>query len=155
MLELFMNAILECRILKKEMFDGHDTNDLLDLRDIEEYRNERIRVNALVDKLMEENRENFIEEELSYVQGVYRIMRFTEGALESATVDMLSEAGVYYEIALDIGEDCALIAKAYLLNINDPWLNSLILSYANNEFPCGEIEKTSVSFTEALNQLLK
>ena len=64
----------------------------------------------------------------------------------------LSKSG---DIASCVSDDFEIICKAYILDYNDNWLNSLVMSYARGEFPCGKLSMINYNVNECMDILLK
>lgn len=59
------------------------------------------------------------------------------------------------DIASCVSDDFEIICKACIYGYDDKWLNSLIMSYAKNKFPCGKLEITEYNLKDSISYLLK
>ncbi len=124
-------------IINVSFFVDCDVDELLDLRDNDEFDSEWMRVYNILSEIdigvFEKQIIDSIREK-SYLQA-YNL-------LESS------------DIASCVSDDFEIICKACISNYDDKWLNSLIVSYAKNKFPCGRLEITEYNLTDAINYLL-
>lgn len=138
MLEKLIVKIENNQIIKKDFFDNHDLDDLLDMRDDEEFDSEWMRTYDILNRVeMDEKQKKTIDSirEMSFLM-VYNL---------SGDSDMAS----------CVSDDFELICKAYVIDYDDNWLNSLIMSYAKGEFPCGRLNMVKFNVKECLNILFQ
>jgi hypothetical protein len=138
MLNLLLERINEGKIISVEMFNKFDTDELLDLRDEPEFDSEWMRVFRQIEGLSYSEADS---------QTIYNIRK--ESYLKAYQASNSSEIAGY------VSDDFELIAKAYASLIDDEWLNSVIWMYANNHFPCGEINRIKTNINEAFQSLIQ
>lgn len=115
-----------------------DLDELLDLRDVEVFESEWIRVyDNLAEVVLETNQKKEVDEirKLSFIKAY--------NMFESS------------DIAACISDDFELICKAYISGYEDNWLNSLIMSYVRGEFPCGELCVVKINANDCFNYFLQ
>ena len=138
MLEQLRTKINHNEIINEKLFVNCDLDELLDMRDDDEFDSEWMRIyNVLSSTSITENQ----KKEIDFIREESFIMAYN-----------LSGSS---DIASCISDDIELICKAYILNFSDNWLNSLILSYANRMFPCGKLIATNKTLEECITCLLK
>ena len=138
MLNLLLEKIKAGKIISREMFDQADMDELLDLRDAPAFDAAWMRVfNRLKDLSCPGTDREIIDEigKASYLKA-YEVSKSSE-------------------IASCVSDDFNLFARAYVASISDRWLNSVMLKYAGNTFPCGEIEQIEMNMDEVFQRLLK
>ena len=138
MLKLLLNKIEAGDIINNKMFADKDIDELLDLRDEEIFDSNWINIFSKV------NSETLVDEITQLINKI-RELSFIK-AYE------YSESG---DIASCVSDDFELISKCYILGLDDEWINSLILSYANGVFPCGMINLTDESLDTTIKKLVK
>lgn len=119
-LNLLLKKINEGKIISEEMFNKMDIDQLLDLRDEPEFDSHWMRVFNQIEGYSFSDADNHTIAEIK-----------KESYLKAY------EASQSSEVASCVSDDFELIARAYVISINDCWLNSVILSYEDNKFPCG------------------
>ncbi len=138
MLEKLKVKIENNQIIKKDFFDNHDLDDLLDMRDDEEFDSEWMRTYDILNRVeMDEKQKKTIDS--------IREMSFLMAYNLSGDSD----------VASCVSDDFELICKAYVIGYDDNWLNSLIMSYAKGEFPCGRLNMVKFNVKECLNILFQ
>lgn len=138
MLTLLLKKINEGKIISSEMFSKMDIDELLDLRDESEFDSEWMRVfNQIEDSSYSGADKQIIDDirKESYLKAY--------------------EASNSSEIASCVSDDFDLIARAYVLSANDCWLNSIMLIYASNIFPCGKIKLININIDEAFQKIIE
>ena len=126
------------QIIKKGFFDDYDLDMLLDMRDDEEFDSEWIRVYDILNQVeMEQNTKKAIDD----IREKSFLIAYN-----------LSDSS---DIASCVSDDFEIICKAYVLDYNDNWLNSLIMSYARGEFPCGKLNMVNYNVKECMDILFK
>lgn len=138
MLTLLLEKINEGKIISSEMFNKIDIDALLDLRDEPEFDAEWMRVFNQI-------------EELSYSEADKQII----DNIRKESYIKAYQASNSSEIASCVSDDFDLIARAYVLSINDCWLNSVMLIYASNIFPCGEIKPIKTNINKAFQKIIE
>ncbi|MHC1748062.1 MAG: hypothetical protein AB9856_06690 [Cellulosilyticaceae bacterium] len=138
MLTLLLKKINEGKIISRAMFNKMDIDELLDLRDEPEFDSEWMRVFNQI-------------EELSYSEADKQI----NDNIRKESYLKAYEASNSSEIASCVSDDFDLIARAYVLSINDCWLNAVMLIYASNIFPCGEIKPIKTNMDEAFKKIIE
>ena len=121
------------RVIRVPLFENCDLEELLDMRDDEEFDSEWMRV---YDALNEFEIGDFEKKKIDNIR--------EKSFLKSYNVSGLGD------IASCVSDDFEIICKAYLTNYNDMWVNSLIMSYVNGKFPCGRLEKTEYDIKECM-----
>lgn len=124
-------------IINVSFFVNCDVDELLDLRDSDEFDSEWMRVYNILSEIdIGDFQKQLIDSirEKSYLQA-YNL-------LDSS------------DIASCVSDDFEIICKACISSYDDKWLNSLIVSYAKNKFPCGKLEITEYNLKDAFNYLL-
>ena len=137
MLDKLKLKIEKKQIIRENFFEDYDVDDLLDMRDSEEFDEEWMRVYEDLSKT------KISEDEKKKINNI------REKSFLNAY--SLSESS---DIASCISDDFEIICKAYITGYNDVWLNSLIISYARGEFPCGNLEMSKYSIKESISMLL-
>lgn len=138
MLDKLIVKIQNNQVIKNDFFDNYDLDELLDMRDDEVFDSEWMRIYNILNQVeMDENQKKVIDSirELSF------LMAYN-----------LSESS---DIASCVSDDFELICKAYVIDYDDNWLNSLIMSYAKGEFPCGRLNVIKYNVQECLNILFQ
>ena len=126
------------RVIRASLFENCDLEELLDMRDDEEFDSEWMRV---YDALNEFEIGDFEKKKIDNIR--------EKSFLKSYNLSGLGD------IASCVSDDFEIICKAYLTNYNDMWVNSLIMSYVNGKFPCGRLEKTEYDIKECMKKLCK
>lgn len=54
-----------------------------------------------------------------------------------------------------VSDDFEITSYAYIIGLNDKWLNAFIWSYIMNEFPCGDLKLVDCDMEEVYNNLVK
>ena len=126
------------RVIRVPLFENCDLEELLDMRDDEEFDSEWMRV---YDALNEFEIGDFEKKKIDNIR--------EKSFLKSYNLSGLGD------IASCVSDDFEIICKAYLTNYNDMWVNSLIMSYVNGKFPCGRLEKTEYDIKECMKKLCK
>ncbi len=126
------------RVIRVYLFENCDLEELLDMRDDEEFDSEWMRV---YDALNEFEIGDFEKKKIDNIR--------EKSFLKSYNLSGLGD------IASCVSDDFEIICKAYLTNYNDMWVNSLIMSYVNGKFPCGRLEKTEYDIKECMKKLCK
>ncbi|MBQ7231872.1 MAG: hypothetical protein IJX07_01390 [Bacillales bacterium] len=126
------------RVIRVSLFENCDLEELLDIRDDEEFDSEWMRV---YDALNEFEIGDFEKKKIDNIR--------EKSFLKSYNLSGLGD------IASCVSDDFEIICKAYLTNYNDMWVNSLIMSYVNGKFPCGRLEKTEYDIKECMKKLCK
>ena len=126
------------RVIRVPLFENCDLEELLDMRDDEEFDSEWMRV---YDALNEFEIGDFEKKKIDNIR--------EKSFLKSYNLSGLGD------IASCVSDDFEIICKAYLTNYNDMWVNSLIMSYVNGKFPCGRLEKTEYDIKECMKKLRK
>lgn len=138
MLKDIIKKIEKNGTLSRNSFHKRDINTLLDLREEAEFDTEWMRVyNMLKQK---------------EVNDIYKddINTICEKAYLAAY-----ELSNSSDIAGYISDDFELISKAYIVGLNDEWLNALIRSYTEDEFPCGRLKLENCDRDEVYKNLIK
>ncbi len=135
MLAKIERRILEEGVLDTTSFTGN-TDELLDARDAKVFDAEWMRVYKMMKGLPLEN------------SVIKQIDSIRENSFMRAY--NLTKSG---DIASCVSDDFEMICKAYVLNVDDSWIASLIMSYVKGGFPCGVLEKTECSVCEAVYKL--
>lgn len=137
MLSKLLRKIISGNMFKPEMFDNLDENFVLDSRDDFVFENDWLRVS------------NDLEEQ--EINSEYNDLIHEIAKQSFITVYNITGSD---ELASYISDDFELISKAIILGYNDAWMNSLILSYANQIFPYGKLELIEISVNEVVNNLI-
>lgn len=138
MLNKLLIEIENNKIIVSALFQNYDEEELLDMRDSEEFDSEWMRVyDALNEFEIGDAEKRMIDNlrEKSFLQAYN-----------------LSQSG---DIASCVSDDFEIICKAYIVSYNDMWINALIMSYVNGKFPCGKLEKTTCNIKECMGKLCK
>ena len=138
MLDKLKEKIKNNEIIYMSFFADCNVDELLDLRDDDEFDSEWMRVYNVLNEI-------------------------NIGVSEKQTIDSIREKSFLRaynllessDIASCVSDDFEIICKAYISGYDDEWLNSLIVSYAKNKFPCGKLEITEYNLTDSINYLLK
>lgn len=138
MINLLLKKIKEDKMISGKMFNKLNIDELLDLRDEPAFDSEWMRVFSQIKEL------SCSETDMQIINNIRK-----ESYLKAYQASNSSE------IAGCVSDDFDLIAKAYILSINDWWLNSVILMYANDNFPCGEVNIIKADINEAFGNLTK
>ncbi len=125
-------------IINVNFFVDCDINELLDSRDKDEFDSEWMRVYNILNEISIEDSEKQTIDSIRK-----KIFLQVYNLLESS------------DIASCISDDFEIICRACVSGYDDKWLNSLIMSYAKNKFPCGKLEITGYNLTDSINYLLK
>lgn len=137
MLDKIKDKINKEEIINMSFFENYEADELLDMRDDAEFDSEWMRVfNAL-------NEINI-------------------GVSEKQTIDSIREKSFLRaydlsessDVASCVSDDFEIICKACISGYDDKWLNSLIVSYAKNKFPCGKLERSEYNLTDSIKCLL-
>lgn len=137
MLEKLLSKIKQGNMFSDRELLDLDENYVLDLRDEPEFEAEWLRLVEEVETI-----------ELSEIDEmlINKICKHSFLAVYNIT-----GSG---ELAGYISDDFELISKAITIRLNDPWLNSFILSYANSKFPYGELEPTDLQIEEVIDRII-
>ena len=138
MLDRLLIEIESDKIISDTLFENCDIDELLDMRDDEEFDSEWIRVYNILNKAKIENYEK------------KKIDNIRENSFLKV-YDLLQSS----DIASCVSDDFEIICKAYIICYDDVWINSLIMSYINEKFPCGRLERTNYNIKECINKLCK
>ena len=138
MLDRLLIEIESDKIISDTLFENCDIDELLDMRDDEEFDSEWIRVYNILNKAKIENYEK------------KKIDNIREKSFLKV-YDLLQSS----DIASCVSDDFEIICKAYIICYDDVWINSLIMSYINEKFPCGRLERTTYNIKECINKLCK
>ena len=138
MLDRLLIEIESDKIISDTLFENCDIDELLDMRDDEEFDSEWIRVYNILNKAKIENYEK------------KKIDNIREKSILKV-YDLLQSS----DIASCVSDDFEIICKAYIICYDDVWINSLIMSYINEKFPCGRLERTNYNIKECINKLCK
>ena len=138
MLNNLLIEVESSRVIRVYLFENCDLEELLDMRDDEEFDSEWMRV---YDALNEFEIGDFEKKKIDNIR--------EKSFLKSYNLSGLGD------IASCVSDDFEIICKAYLTNYNDMWVNSLIMSYVNGKFPCGRLEKTEYDIKECMKKLCK
>jgi hypothetical protein len=138
MLDRLLIEIESDKIISDTLFENCDIDELLDMRDDEEFDSEWIRVYNILNKAKIENYEK------------KKIDNIREKSFLKV-YDLLQSS----DIASCVSDDFEIICKAYIICYDDVWINSLIMSYINEKFPCGRLERTNYNIKECINKLCK
>lgn len=138
MVNLLLKNIKKGKIINNRIFYNCDFDELLDLRDEECFDSEWMRVYNLLNNMVVDK---------SYYQIIDEIRKETylRAYKESNSSD----------IASCVSDDFELIVKAYILNVDDQWLNSIIMLYAKSIFPCGNIILNNLSIDDSFKMLVQ
>lgn len=126
------------QIIQQGYFDEYNLDELLDMRDDEEFDSEWLRVYETLNQVEVEQNE---QQTIDAIREMSFLMAYS-----------LSESS---DIASCVSDDFEIICKAYILDYNDPWLNALIISYARGEFPCGKLNMINYSVKECIDILFQ
>lgn len=137
MLEKILSKIKQGNMFSdKELLDL-DENYVLDLRDEPEFENEWLRLSEIAEAVeLSETEKTLID----------KICKHSFLAVYNITASG--------ELAGYISDDFELISKAMTIRLDDPWLNSFILSYANFKFPYGELKPTDLGIEEVIDKII-
>ena len=138
MLEKLLKQIQMGNILRFNMFIGTDINELLDLRENSSFDIAWVKSFEELEKL------DYLEREIRLIDKIRE-----ECYIQTYQLTNSSDISGY------ISDDFELISKAYCLNINNQWINTIALKYINNTFPCGEIYINEISIQEVFSRLLE
>lgn len=138
MIKKLLKKIEDNNIIKLENFDDCDIDELLDKRDDEVFDGEWIKAYS------ELNKNDYTDAEKKEID-VTREKSFLMAYNNSGSSD----------IASCVSDDMEIICKAYFMNYNNAWLNSLIMSYAHGEFPCGKLENEKKDIKDCISILVK
>lgn len=138
MLQKIIKRIEKKGIFSQDRFENSDIDMLLDLREEEPFDSEWMRVFYILE-----------QKEISESEK-YDIERIRE----KAYLVTYEVSGSSY-IAGYVSDDFEIIAKAYIIGLNDKWLNALIWSYTMNEFPCGDLKLVDCDMEEVYKNLIK
>ena len=137
MLDKLKNKIVNNQVIKVDFFENCDIDDLLDMRDEDEFDSEWVRVyNDLNNIEIEEHEQEKIDE----ISKLSFLMAYN-----------LSDSS---DMAACVSDDFEIICKAYFCEYDDIWLNALIMSYARGEFPCGELQTGRYDIKECIKKLV-
>lgn len=125
------------KIFNESFFADCDVDELLDMRDDDEFDSEWMRVYNVLNEI------NIDDSDKQTIDSV-REESFIRAFNLSGSSD----------VASCVSDDFEIICKAYICGYDDKWLNSLIMSYAQNKFPCGKLEITEYNLTDSINYLL-
>lgn len=137
MLDKLKEKIKNDEIINMSFIEDCDMDELLDMRDDDEFDSEWMRVYNVLNKI------NIGVSEKQIIDSI-REKSFLKAY-------SLSESS---DIASYVSDDFEIICKACIYGYDDKWLNSLIMSYAKNKFPCGKLEITEYNLTDSINYLL-
>lgn len=137
MLDKLKEKIENNEIINMSFITDYDIDELLDMRDDDEFDSEWMRVYNVLNKI------NVGHSEKQIIDSI-REKSFLKAY-------SLSESS---DIASCVSDDFELICKACINGYDDKWLNSLIMSYAKNKFPCGKLEIAECNLTDSINYLL-
>ncbi len=123
MIHQLITKIREHKIINKKTFSGN-IDDLLSMRDEVEFDSEWMRVYSVL-------------EEYSFDDETERdIDEVRQAAFETAYALSNSD-----EIAGFVSDDFEMICRAYVIGLEDKWMNALVRSYTEHRFPCcGKLE---------------
>ncbi len=138
MLEKLLNKIETGKMFSADYLQNLDEDEVLDLRDESEFEDEWLRVSNRVESA------EFTEKENDLIKKICK-----QAFLKVYDATQSGELSGY------ISDDFEMISKAMVMGLDDGWLNALILSYANLEFPYGELNSTELSFEDVCVNLLK
>ena len=137
MLHKLLEKIKNNCIITKQLFEDYNLGDVLNLRDNDIFDSKWVELYNSLEKLEVSN------DSLKLINEIKK-----EIFIKVCNISEDSELASY------ISDDFELICKAYIFNINNNWLNSIIYLYANNIIPCGNIDVIESNIKEVLNQLL-
>ena len=137
MLNKLLVKIKQGKMFSEEELLNLDEDHALDLRDEPEFESDWLRVSEIV-----ENNE-LTEEEETIIHDICEA--------SFLAVYNITESG---ELAGYISDDFELISKAILMDLDDSWLRSFILSYADFKFPYEQLESTNLDIEEIVDRLL-
>lgn len=137
MLNKLKEKIKNNDIINMSFFADCDVDELLDLRDDDEFDSEWMRVYNILNQINIEDSEKQIIDSIRE-KSFLRVYNLSESS----------------DIASCVSDDFEIICKACISGYDDKWLNSLIMSYAKNKFPCGKLEITEYNLTDSINYLL-
>lgn len=112
-------------------FPADSIDDALELRDRPEFESEWLRVDGLLESGVGEHDP-------------------TE-RLREAAFKLTYARTNHPELAGYVADDFALIGAALLSGLDDPWLNSLWVSYRDGRFPCMQLDAVSGSLQELID----
>lgn len=138
MFENLISKVEKRGMLKKGSFSNESIDVLLDLRDQEEFDSEWMRI---FNKIKEKKFDNLIEKEIEQIREKTFISAY----------DFSNSS----DIASCVSDDFEMICRAYIIKLDDEWLNALIMSYANYIFPCGKLKVIKENINDAYNKLLR
>ncbi len=136
MLDKLETKIANNVIFQADYFKIGNVDELLDMRDEEEFDSEWMRVYDFLNKIEIEECE---QEKINDIRKNSFIMAYN-----------LSESS---DIASCVSDDFEIICKAYICDYNDGWLNALIMCYARGEFPCGQLQTLEYDVKECINNM--
>lgn len=137
MLNKLLEKIKNGELLSLKLFNNLDEDTALDMRDRLEFEDEWLRVSNILDEIKVDSKNDEL---------IYEIRKHS--FINVYNITKSDELSAY------ISDDFELISKAIVLEYNDKWLNSLILSYANFKFPYIISELTNLSINEVTNKLI-
>lgn len=137
MLDEMKEKIKNNQIINMTFFKDCDVDELLDMRDDDEFDLEWMRIYNVLDEINIKDSEKQIIDSIRE-NSFLRVYDLTKSS----------------DVASCVSDDFEIICKACICNYNDKWLNSLIMSYAKKKFPCGKLEMTECSLIDAINYLL-
>ncbi len=136
MLEKLKNKIINNQIICLDYFENCDIDELLDMRDNEEFDFEWMRVYHYLNKI---EIKDYEQEKINDIREKSFLMAYN-----------LSKSS---DIASCVSDDFEIICKAYLCGYNNIWLNGLIMSYVRGEFPCGQLKTSRNDVKECINKM--
>lgn len=137
MLEKLKEKIESNQIISMNLFANCEVDELLDMRDDNDFDSEWMRVYNVLNKM---------DIQISEKQAIDSIR---EKSFLNA-YHLLESS----DIASCVSDDFEIICRAYISDFDDKWVNSLIMSYAECNFPCGKLKLTEYNLKEAFNCLL-
>lgn len=139
MLEKLLNKLQNETIIHNKLFEhSEDIDELLDLREEDTFDSKWMNIFSKIQKA------EFTEEIQQYINQIREV-----AFMKTYQITNSSDISAY------VSDDFELIAKCYVIGIDDTWMNGFILSYANGKFPCGTIEETDVDLFTAMKKLTK
>ncbi len=142
MLETLKEKIENGGIITESLLGDNEVDDMLDLRDAEDFDSEWMRVYNSIGK----TELNDTEAEI--------IDNIRETAFMNAYHVFEPGGGDIGDAAGRVSDDFELICKAYVAGYNDKWMNALIMAYAKGIFPCGRLELAECDIKAAFGCLL-
>ena len=134
MLHKLLEKIKNNCIITKQLFEDYNLDDVLNLRDDDIFDSKWIELYNSLEKLEVSN------DSLKLINEIKK-----EIFIKVCNISENSELASY------ISDDFEFICKAYIFNINNNWLNSIIYLYANNIIPCGNIDVIESNIKEVIN----